>query len=201
MWYTHMWWDYGDCVTIPLLVLVCMGGGECTRGLCTLGHTVSACCVSSFIICCNCSISVDDAKQDNHSMGAEPRKVWSSRENLIAEITTLRVCMLPWKLNCHPHLTSSYTASLSLPQDQVNHLQQQNQELRRRSMSPRESGPTSGTFSHSASQSPRRPLSYELEHPLTGTCVGLSSSSHTVAKMMSTLQSRERGVLVMRIAD
>ena len=80
------------------------------------------------------------------------------------------VRILQWKLT---HLTSPHINHIASflpppPQDQVNHLQQQNQELRRRSMSPRESGPASGTFSHSASPSPRRPLSYELEHPLTG---------------------------------
>ena len=106
MVYTHVVGLWGLCDYSTVSVGVHGGEGGGTRGLCTLGHTVSACCISSFIICCNCSISVDDAKQDNHSMGAEPRKVWSSRENLIAEITTLRVCTLPWKLNCHPHLTS-----------------------------------------------------------------------------------------------
>ena len=134
------------------------------------------CCPQFHVLfSCTCSITMEDSRQDGQHMGAEPRKVWSSRENLIAEISTLKVCALfATEIDCHPYITlhwSHCTLPSPTPQDQVNHLQQQNQELRRRSMSPRESGPASGTFSHSASPSPRRPLSYELEHPLTGTSV------------------------------
>ena len=135
--------------------------------------TYSKCllCPVSYFEFSTCSISMEDTRQDGQHMGMEPRKVWSSRENLIAEISTLRVCTHVAMEIDSPYITSHQSHCIlppPPPQDQVNHLQQQNQELRRRSMSPRESGPASGTFSHSASPSPRRPLSYELEHPLTG---------------------------------
>lgn len=77
--------------TIALNVCV-LDGVQRGVGLRVYVYGINVCCVSSFILFCNFSVSVDDAKQDHHPIGAEPRKVWSSRENLIVEITTLRVC-------------------------------------------------------------------------------------------------------------
>ena len=187
MVYTHVVGLWGLCDYSTVSVGVHWGGGGGgTRGLCTLGHTVSACCVSSFIICCNCSISVDDAKQDNHSMGAEPRKVWSSRENLIAEISTLRVCMLPWKLKCHPHLTSH---CIPFPPPGPG-------------QPPTATEPRAATKEHVSKRigtyfGHLQPLCQSIATATTQ----LRGGTPTVAKMMSTLQSHERGVLVMRITD